>query len=527
MQQIPLTDLPGSQLFHDVLRDPSRWFQDAVTPELITIRAAAGIQRSQIVDLITTSMQGVTLSDAQRGNLEILTDPTSLISTTGQQVGVLGGPLYTLLKIRSMVQAGNDITAAHAVPVVPLFWLEDNDHDAAEASTTVLPIDETAGTFTHWDGTDDRQPVSRRIFTAGDTERITAMLEHVTGRYADDVREEMTALYTEGRPWAYAFLRLLQPVLAEWGVLVINASEIIRSGVHRDLMGAMLDRHTELQSAYQQSTQAVIDAGFHAQADIPEVPFFYIDQQGRQRIERNGDAWSVGAATMTWDELRSEAHEHPERFSPTVVTRPILQDGLLPTIAAVIGPGEIAYQTQLVRAYDVAGVTRPAMRIRHMACLLDAKAERNLDKAGRDVTWFFRSLDKMQGALNEELSAEAIPEIPDLSSTMTIWETAANEIDPTLVKTVGSTGAQIEAAFQALAGKLRGALKKRDQQIIDRHLQLWWALYPNATMNERVYPLAMWAARIGKDELRIIVEQVCRQSRSALTVIGVHDLPTA
>ena len=166
------------------------------------------------------------------------------------------------------------------------------------------------------------------------------------------------------------------------------------------------------------------------------------------------------------------------------------------------------------------------MRIRHMACLLDAKAERDLDKSGRTVEWFFRSWDQVQGALNEDLASDAIPSIPDLSSTLDAWRAAAEAIDPTLIKTVGSTGAQVEAAFQALAGKLRGALKKRDQQTVDRHQRLWLALYPNATMNERVYPLAYWAARIGNTALRIIVEQACRQSRTSLTVIGMRELPS-
>ena len=162
MQQISLLDLPGSAVFKDVLQHPTRWFRDEVTKDLIEERAARGLDRATITQLITTSMTGVTLSKAQQDQLDRLSDPASVISTTGQQVGVLGGPLYTLLKIRSMVQAAEDIERDHGVPVVPVFWLEDNDHDAAEASTTVLPVEGEAKTLTHWDGTQERQPVSRR-----------------------------------------------------------------------------------------------------------------------------------------------------------------------------------------------------------------------------------------------------------------------------------------------------------------------------------------------------------------------------
>ncbi len=57
---------------------------------------------------------------------------------TGQQVTLLGGPLYTLFKAATAIRKAHDATAA-GHPHVPIFWLATEDHDLDEADHVTFP----------------------------------------------------------------------------------------------------------------------------------------------------------------------------------------------------------------------------------------------------------------------------------------------------------------------------------------------------------------------------------------------------
>ncbi|MGC5198723.1 bacillithiol biosynthesis protein BshC, partial [Aphanothece microscopica] len=161
---------------------------------------------------------------------------------TGQQVGLLGGPLYTILKIASTAAAARQVTESIGRTVVPMFWLEDNDHDAAEASKASLPAPDGTMTDVHaWDGEQDRMPVWRRSFSATELTILEQALASLTGPFADDCRQDMMQAARIGSTWADVFLSTLAPYLAAWGVLVVRGSTVVRSGLHQPLVLADLD----------------------------------------------------------------------------------------------------------------------------------------------------------------------------------------------------------------------------------------------------------------------------------------------
>jgi hypothetical protein len=107
------------------------------------------------------------------------------------------------------------------------------------------------------------------------------------------------------------------------------------------------------------------------------------------------------------------------------------------------------------------------------------------------------------------------------------WLDAAAAIDPTLEKTVVSATVGMQSSLEALTGKLRAAVKRKNGETLERVRGLWASIYPDATMNERVFPLALWQSRLGDDALRIIVERICLNARTTLTIIGPSDAENA
>lgn len=477
-------------------------------------------------DLIERGMASLDLSPEQRKNVDLLTTGNATVVVTGQQVGALGGPLYTLIKIRSAVQAAIVISSQTNTDVVPVFWLEDNDHDAAEASSVTLPTLTTS----HWDGLEDRIPVHQRHFSPQEREVIDTILQHLDGQHADDVRTRLSQVYHSTSAWTDAFLAVLQPYLASWGVIVVRGADVVASGLHAPIVDRDLQLGGELERVMEERTDELVAKGYHAQATIGGVSFFMMVNGERHRILRDGDNYRVGDLVMTHDEIRTRAQTAPSEFTPSVLARPLVQDAVLPSVATVLGPGEIAYQAQITPAYARVGIPQPVVLARHMACVLDARTERNLSKVGKDAEWFFRPWELVEREVTDTLQAAAnVPEVDDaaLSALTQPWLDAAEAIDVTLVKTVNSASVGMKSTLESLTGKLRSALKKKHAETLERFKGLWTALYPEATMNERIYPLAFWQARIGDDVLRIIVERICLSARNTLTIISPNDAEDA
>lgn len=536
MQTIPLTDLPGTALLHAWLRhDPTlRAMFDIVEPDasFAERRAAHGASRARLRALAAQGMRGLELTAEQRAALDAVGDPRSTMVVTGQQVGLLGGPLYTILKIASSVAHARTWERAWQRPVVPVFWLEDNDHDAAEAATLHLYSSDGAVTdVVAWDGTDERKPVSTRTFSTAEVEQIGLALATLTGQHADDLRDRLHAVYGFGHAWTDAFLHVLQPFLGPWGVVVIRGSDVIASGMHAPIVQRDLAHPNSVSAHVESASARLLAAGFHAQAQAATHVFFLHDAEGRHRLMPTDDGrLRVGGDILSYDDVRALAASSPERFSPSVLARPIMQDAILPTVATVLGPAELAYHAQLGDAYTWFGVQRPAPVLRHTATLIDGKAERLLAKTGQDVAFYMRAWQDVMQDVVASLDDAGMPAKDQApvaaASLLAPWSTAAAGIDPTLKGAVEAAQAAVTKTLEQLDGKMRSALKRVHADTLDRHRQLSSTIHPGGSPQERVYSLAHWWARFGVVDLRRLIESITQQPVGTHVVIGASDITT-
>lgn len=502
-----------------------------ITRELCMLRAKHGASRSRLCDLVQTSMRHLDCSQQQQTSLDHLSDPHSVVIATGQQVGLLGGPMYTLYKIASAAATARHVHTTHGIPAVPVFWLEDNDHDAAEASTTHLATADAITTTTAWDGTEPRRPVSSRNHTAAECDVITSALATLGGQYAEGVQGRYGGIYRDGIAWTDAFLAVLQPYLAAWGVIVVRASDVLAHGLHSPILVHEQSSMPTISDALRRGTQAIVDAGFEPQARPSDVAFFARDTEGRQRITPEGNDVVIGARRISRAQLDSELTATPHHFSPTVLSRPLVQDAVLPTVASILGAAEIAYHGQLREAYELCGIPMPAPLLRHGATLLDGRTERGLRKDSHDPSWYMRSVDAFEQELTAAVTDLAVPDADSLSSLVDAlaapYEAAAQRIDTTLIATVRAQAAGIRATLEALEGKLRAAAKRSNATTVDRLRATHRVISPTGTLQERVYPLAFWEARLGVDTLLQMIDRICAEPLGSHTVIGVSDLPAS
>lgn len=447
------------------------------------------------------------------------------VVVTGQQVGLLGGPLYTLLKIRTAVQVAHNLTNKLGTVVKPVFWLEDNDHDSVEASTAWV-ADATSSLSKHvlvQEAT--KHPVGSLRYTADQTEYIHSMLQMHHGRYASAVVERLGLIYQPDTSWSNAFEAVLKPYLDAWNVTVVRATDVVANGRHAAVVQRDIESNDVI-NAVVESSRHLESLGFAVQAN-PGSTVFFLDVNGeRQRIHRESDGFHT-ADGRQWSaqELLQILSSQPERFTPTVLGRPLVQDLVLNNVCSVLGVAELSYHAQLVRAYAMLGQRQPGHTLRHHALLLDSKTERLLEKLDMQPEQFFRSLEQLE---HETVATSAEPVLNALQTKAHTDALVApffdivRDLDQTLVKSVEGAASSIEATLDVVRGKIRTAIKRKETERIDRIRSVWWSVYPHSIHAERVTPLSVYESLFGFDGLRIIVEFICTQPNHLFTITGAN-----
>ena len=271
---------------------------------------------------------------------------------TGQQVGLFGGPLLTLLKAATAVARAGEATRRTGVEHVPVFWLATEDHDLAEVDRVALPGKTTLETLTLGLANDGAAVGGLAL-----GEGVRAVLEQLNELLGyGPVCDVLGECYVPGETLGGAFARWMTKVFAGHGVIVMDAAgrEFHRLGA--GALRAAIERARELEDALLARTRELETAGYHAQVLVKAGGslLFLVGEGGRREaLRRVGeDGWKAGARSYATSELLEILDREPERLSPNALLRPVFQDTILPTAAYIGGPAEVAYFAQSAVLYE-------------------------------------------------------------------------------------------------------------------------------------------------------------------------------
>jgi bacillithiol biosynthesis cysteine-adding enzyme BshC len=294
---------------------------------------------------------------------------------TGQQVGLFGGPLLTLLKAATAVARAKQATAATGVEHVPVFWLATEDHDLAEVDHVALLGKNSVETLSvsHLKFPSNAVPVGGIVFD-GLIDMVLEQASELLG-YAPicDLLRECYGYQPEndyGPTFGGAFARLMARLFAEHGLIVMDAAGRDFHELGKGTLRYAIEHADELQGALQVRTVELESAGFHAQVLVnagASLLFLVTDTEAgvpeRQALKRTADGgWKAGRQAYSTADLLTILEAAPERISPNALLRPVFQDTILPTAAYVGGPAEIAYFAQSAVLYEaILGRTTPVL----------------------------------------------------------------------------------------------------------------------------------------------------------------------
>lgn len=489
-----------AQFFAGNPAEPAAW------AEVIARRQATAGQPAELARVLLAQQERRGAPPAARAAAERLADPATVVVITGQQAGLFGGPLFTLLKALTAIKLADQVSAAHQVTVVPVFWIDAEDHDWPEVSgCTVLDADFVPRTITldDLDGA-GHLPIGRLLLDAQITAALDALAATLPATdFTASIVEDLRQAYQPGRSMAEGFGRWLERVLGPHGLVVYDASDPAAKPLAGRIFVHELTHPGHTAQLAEQAGQALTAAGYHAQVTPHEgaVSLFYLNS-GRESVRFAGERATVGDRETTLAALADEARRAPEHFSPNVLLRPIVQDTLFPTICYVAGPNELAYLGQLRDVYDHFAIPMPLMYQRATATIADSATVRFLGK----YKLALESLQPQGEAVLNQLLQDQLPPTVEQSLTsvaamvdarMADVAAAVPLIDPTLEGTVKSTLGRMQHDLHTLHNKVIQAAKRRDETLRRQFQRAQALTFPNGHQQEREIGFLWFSNRYG------------------------------
>jgi bacillithiol biosynthesis cysteine-adding enzyme BshC len=508
-----LSYAPDVRQFYPRSANISEWLKE----EAASLRYDSS-RRQQVSSILERQNKSWDASPQTLANLERFRNGAAAV-VTGQQVGLFGGPMFSIYKALSAVKLAEQATAA-GVDSVPIFWLATYDHDLAEVNHVAMPgADGALETLTTSSHDIAGAPVS--AVRLGD--EILPVIERAAALLGDtDATRILRESYRPGETLGTAFARFYTRLFAEWGVIILDASDGELHTIAQPLYRAAVERAEEIVNVLAERGAALEGAGYHQQVKVTpsSVLLFTLQNGARSSIHRKGSGDAAqfqiggeGGEKLSQAELLSRIESHPETFSPNVLLRPIVQDYLLPTLAYVGGAAEAAYFSQAGALYELLSGRVTPIIPRFSATLVDAKIQRVFEK------FEISMLDVIAGpeSLRSLLAARSMPH--DLQSAFDRTKKSLEldlvaltqklaKLDQTLVDAAQTAASKMQYQLERLYTQAARAELQKGELIGRKAELLSQTLFPEKALQERGIAGLYFVARYGTDLLHQIYDAI-------------------
>ena len=509
-----------SRLFLDYLKDPvalRRFYPTAIrfhhelsarAPEVL---ASQGTDRQVLCDALSEMNARWGAGAETMSNIELLRDADCVAVMSGQQAGLFTGPLYTIYKALSAVKLAGCLSQRNT-KAVPVFWIATEDHDFAEVAKAKFIgrncrlADVEVSTDLH----QEEHPVGDVVLDESIDDTISKLLELLPiSEFTPDLEQLLRDTWKPGRGYGESFAHMMTSLLGRHGLIFLDPLDKRLKALAAPLYAKAASRAPEIASAIVERSRELEAAGYHAQVTPSEnsFPLFMHDETGaRYALTRTDDGKYTAKNSdhvYTVEELSALALEDPERFSPNVTLRAVVQDFLLPTIAYYGGAAEIAYFAQTAEVYRI--VERPITPIlpRSSLTMIERHTGRGLERYGLSLVDLFAGPENVLARVVEEhLGA-------DTARTFADTETSVNreldglreklrDIDPTLADALETGRRKINYQLEGLRTRFHRAQLSRDEAAQRQLQRAFDQLYPEKALQERHINVTSLLARHGR-----------------------------
>jgi bacillithiol synthase len=505
-----LSDYPKVQQFYPRSPNFSEWLSQE-TPN----QRYDALRRASVSDILERQNRAWGASDKTIANIARFRDGASA-AVTGQQVGLFGGPAFSLYKALTAVKLAEDASAA-GVDTIPVFWIATTDHDLAEVNHVAFPAPnaglQTISTSSH--GVEDA-PVGTIHFG----EDIQIAVQSASEILGDSpISDMLRDSYRPGETLGSAFARLFARLFTDWGVILLDPSDPELHALAAPVYAAAIERAARLDDALLARGKELESAGYHQQVKVtPSSTLLFTIRDGaripiHRRLNGNSTEFLVRDEKISQQDLLHQIATAPHNFSPNVLLRPVVQDHLLPTLAYTGGTAEVAYFAQAAVVYEeIKGRVTPIVP-RFSATIIDPKIQGLLERYALSVQDLFVGEDAVREKIAKKILPEELQSAFDrtaqtLDQSLAAVRAALLQLDKTLGEAADNAGSKMQHQLETLRSRAARA-ELRQSELAARHAQqLTSWLYPNKSLQEREIGGIYHLARHGDDLLHQLYENL-------------------
>ena len=481
--------------------------------------AAKHRNRAQLTEILTRQAANFNIAESSAALVEKISNPSSVAVVTGQQLGLFGGPLYTLFKSVTAIQLAARLEQLTGRPAVPVFWLEGEDHDFQEiASAGFLSGDEAKKVeykpISPADGDFAKTAVGRHMLTP----EIAAAVDDVENLLQPtDFRDELISLlhgaYASESSMLQAFVRVMDTIIGPGRILFLSPDDPGLKSLASPLFAKEIEDFST-SSSLLESVSADLEKDYHVQVRTSPTNLFLHTDAGRMAIDVvNGGFQTRDGQSISGDQLTQRLKDSPQDFSPNVVMRPLMQDTVLPTAAYVAGPGEIAYFAQFKKLYEWADIPMPIIYPRASATLLEKRVGKILERQDLVIPDFEEQLERLFGRvvldrMEVDLGAEFESASASLHKAVNEIKPVIEKIDRSLVKTADATRAAFMKEWSRLQNRVEKAEKQRHNVVKMQLNRALTILFPFGILQERVLSPLYFLNKYGPDLGQMLIQHL-------------------
>lgn len=440
---------------------------------------------------------------------------------TGQQTGLFTGPLYAVYKALTAVRWAQHLNDLLGVPVVPMFWLAADDHDLAEIDhAAIFDRDGRLRTVRY---ATSAETGARRVSRLTFGQDITRWLDDALAVLPDgpgrgDVEKVLRNAYLPDRSWSDAFGCLAAQWFGGSGLILVSPDDARLKHLMASVFVREIRAPEASRRAVEERADAIRHAGYSPQVGLSgsgTLLFMDDDTGARRRIDREAGRLALaGTETrLTRREMERIVEQEPGRFSASALLRPVSADAVFPTIAHVMGAGEIAYMAQAHALYRLHDVPMPLLVPRARFTLIPEEIERLADEEHLSLDEAFQPFDRWIGLLAARATEREFGELIDacrahLDAAYEQLDAAMAESLPGIRNAVTSARVKTQALMNRLAAKIGQEMRRKERRRAERIGRISDALYPFGSPQERVHSVVPYLARYGTGLLDALLDVV-------------------
>ena len=438
-------------------------------------------------------------------NVSLLLKENTFTVTTAHQPNIFTGPLYFIYKIVHAIQLATELKKQFPKNnFVPVYYMGSEDADLQEVGAYTL-----AGEAYQWN-TKQKGAIGRMKVD----DELIQLLQNLEGYWSvkplgKEALEVLKQAYQKGKTISEATLALVHGYFGKYGLVVIQPDDAKLKSLFVDVM------EKELRTGFSQKaigpTKEKLASTYHVQSDGRDLNLFYLKENSRARIEKQGDSYIVVDTDIrfTEEEILKELHANPERFSPNVILRGVYQETILPGVAFIGGGGELAYWMELKNVFNEVKVHYPILQLRNSFMFMNEKQTAQWNNLGFTLEHLFKPVLELELDYIKSQTQENLALTSHIASLNKLYESIQQDvirIDTSLGDHAKNLSVQAQKKLALLEKKMIRAEKRKQKTSIDRIQAIKGSLFPKNSLQERVENFAEWVGDYGWNWVETVMQ---------------------